>query len=73
MADLKKACEFVLFNFSYSGLKDFVAKERNNAPALIIMLAENLLKDAKKGRMNAVEQMLKIIYGKGPLGRVHTT
>jgi hypothetical protein len=67
--DVKKACEYVLFNFTYGGLKEFVVKERDKAPALIIILAETLLNDAKKGRMNNVEQMLNIIFGKGQLAQ----
>ncbi|MCL1927958.1 MAG: hypothetical protein FWG07_04080 [Treponema sp.] len=67
--DLIDACKFVLFNFSMGGLKDFVEKERNKAPALIIILAEKLLDDAKKGRMNTVERMLDIIFGKGQLSQ----
>jgi hypothetical protein len=63
--DLIDACKFVLFNFSLGGLKDFVVKERDKAPALITILAEKLLDDAKKGRMNTVERMLDIIFGKG--------
>jgi hypothetical protein len=65
--DIRKACEFVLFNFTYKGLEDFVKNERDKAPAIILALAEMLINDGKKGRLKNVDQMLNIIYGKGQL------
>ena len=67
--DLKEACKYALFNFTFGGLQDFVKNKKNDAPALIMILAEMLLNDAKKGRMNTLEQMLNIIFGKGKLSR----
>ena len=65
--DFREACQFVLFNFTLEGLKDFVKNEKKKAPALIIALAEMLLNDIKKGRLSNLERMLDVIYGKGPL------
>ena len=65
--DIRMACEYVLFNFTLGDLKDLVANKKNEVPALIMIMAEKLLSDAKKGKMNTVDQMLNIIFGKGQL------
>ena len=69
--DFREACKFVLFNFTYGGLKNFVKNERNKAPVLIIALAEMLLNDCKKGRLTNVERMLDNIFGTGSLAEFH--